>query len=113
MAIYAEVAKQPRKPNSSTALKKSSLSLLDTNIAAIAKFDSIFRGHLLEIKARLSFLNEIIDDIRYYDKLSFQTGISPENHAIANTNLNFTLNRNSAQKRNKRSSSPSIFSAGD
>lgn len=87
MAIYNQMAKQQRQPNSGTSLKKHSLPFLETSINALAKFDSIFRGQLLEIKTRIGFLNEITDEARYYYQLSFQNGISPENYNIANTNM--------------------------
>ena len=87
MAMYVEKAKEKEKPGSGLSLKKYSLSLLDTSMASFSKFDPIFRSHLLEIKTRIGFLNEIIDDTRYYYQLSFQNGISSENYAIANTNM--------------------------
>ena len=87
MAKFTEMAKQQRKPNSGISLRKNSLYLLETNMGVLAKFDSISRGRLLEIKTRVEFLNEIIEDSRYYYQLSFQNGISSGNYDIANSNM--------------------------
>ncbi|TSC83339.1 MAG: hypothetical protein G01um101419_22 [Parcubacteria group bacterium Gr01-1014_19] len=87
MKQFAQVAQQQRKPNSGLSLKRHHLVLLDTNIGALAKLDPIFRGRLLEIKIRVGFLNEIIEDSRYYYRLSFQNSISAENYKIADANM--------------------------
>ncbi|MCR4334767.1 MAG: hypothetical protein NUV47_03530 [Patescibacteria group bacterium] len=87
MASYSEMAKQQRKSNSGISLKKHSLSILNTNMVVLARFDSIFQSQLLEVRTRMGFLNEIADEARYYYKLSFQNGITSENYEIANTNM--------------------------
>ena len=88
MDSYAQITKERRKPNSGMSLKKNSLFLLETNVGALTKFDSIFRGQLLEIKTQVGFLNEIIDESRYYYKLSFQSDISSKNYEIAESEMN-------------------------
>lgn len=87
MASYTQMTRMQRAAKSGISLKKHSLSMLSANIGILAKFDSVFRGRLLEIKTRLEFLNEMIDEARYYFQLSFQNGITPENYEIANTNM--------------------------
>jgi len=63
------------------------LPMLETNMETVRKFNPILRGKILEIKTRVDFLNELIDETRYYFKLSFESGITPENYQIANQNL--------------------------
>ena len=87
ISISLEMIKNEKKKKSALSLKKNSLMLLDTNMGVLSKLEPTFMGKLLEIKTRLGFLNEIIDDTRYYYKLSFQNNISDENYEIANTNL--------------------------
>jgi len=87
MATYALLTKQQKISNSGLSLRKHSLSLLDTNVGALAKFDPIFRSQLLEVKTRIAFMNEIIDDTRYFYKLSFQENISEKNYEISNSNM--------------------------
>lgn len=87
MAGLTEYAKQQSKPNAGLALKKYSLSLLDSNLPSLSKFDAILRGQLLEIKTHIGFMNETVEESRYYFRLSFQNGISPENYSIANANM--------------------------
>jgi hypothetical protein len=69
------------------SLKKLSLSLLDSSLASLSKFDPVLQGQLLEVKTHIGFMNEIVDDSRYYFRLSFQEGISPQNYEIANANM--------------------------
>lgn len=87
MAAYAQMARAHRQSHGGLSLRKHSLAMMDANLKSVGDFDPIFRGRVLEIKTRLEFLNEIIDDTRYYFQLSFQNGITPENYQIANANL--------------------------
>lgn len=87
MATYSQMARAHRQSHGGLSLRKHSLAMMDANIKSIGSFDPVFRGRILEIKTRLEFLNEIIDDARYYFQLSFQNGITPENYQIANANL--------------------------
>jgi hypothetical protein len=73
--------------DSALSLKKFSTTLTDSNVAYLVKFDREFQSRILEVKTKLGYLNEIIDETRYYFKLSFQPGITTENHRIANINL--------------------------
>lgn len=87
MKTYFQYAKQKKQPNSGLSLKKFSLSFLDSSITSLAKFDAILQSQLLEIKTRIGFMNETVDEARYYFRLSFQDGISPGNYEIANINM--------------------------
>ncbi|PIR69675.1 MAG: hypothetical protein COU47_01110 [Candidatus Niyogibacteria bacterium CG10_big_fil_rev_8_21_14_0_10_46_36] len=83
----AQATKQQKDPRRQTGLRKHSLPMLETNMETVRKFNPILRGKILEIKTRVDFLNELIDETRYYFKLSFESGITPENYQIANQNL--------------------------
>ncbi|MEK7525435.1 MAG: hypothetical protein AAB561_00210 [Patescibacteria group bacterium] len=87
MKTYAQQTKQQNQPISGLSLKKYSLSLLESYLSSLAKFDSKLRGHLLELKVHIAFINEVVDDARYYFRLSFQNNISPTNYDIANNNM--------------------------
>jgi hypothetical protein len=87
MDNFAKYARQESQPNSGLALKKHSLALLDSNLVLLSKFHPILLGQLLEIKTHIGFINEIIEDARYYFRLSFQDNISPLNSQIADRNM--------------------------
>ncbi|KKT29640.1 MAG: hypothetical protein UX18_C0009G0011 [Candidatus Azambacteria bacterium GW2011_GWC2_45_7b] len=80
-------AQQNSRPESGLSLKKFSLAFLEANIAALAMFDKDLLGYLLEIKMRIGFMNEMVDESRYYFQLSFQSGITHENYINANVNM--------------------------
>ncbi|OGY43911.1 MAG: hypothetical protein A2729_01150 [Candidatus Buchananbacteria bacterium RIFCSPHIGHO2_01_FULL_39_14] len=82
-----KISKQRGRSGEGLALKKHSLSLLDSNLEMLSKFDSILRGYLLDIKNRIGFMNEAIDDYRHYINITFQQNISTKNYEIANTNI--------------------------
>lgn len=87
MASLTQYARQKSQLNTGLSLKKYSLSLLEANLTSLARFDTILQGRLLEIKIHIGFMNETVDESRYYFRLSFQNGISIENHRIANINM--------------------------
>lgn len=78
---------QQKKPNSGLSIKKLYISLLNQDAAFLSKLDSILHSQLLEIRARIGFMNEITDDSQYYFRLSFEQGVSSRNYEIANTNM--------------------------
>ena len=86
MATLLQYAKQ-QKPNSGLSLKKQFLPLLESNIAHLAKFDKILQSQLLEIRTKIGFINEAVDEAHYYFRLSFQNDISEKNYDIANNNM--------------------------
>lgn len=87
MAAYSQLAREQNLPDSGLELKKISLSLLESNLPLLTRFDPILRGHLLEIKTHVGFMNATVDDSRYYFRLSFQNNISKENYEIAHINM--------------------------
>lgn len=84
---FAQAYKGVQNPQRRAGLRKHSLPMLETNIGALRKFDPILRGKILEVKTRVGYLNELIDEARDYFKLSFEGGITPENYQIADQNL--------------------------
>jgi hypothetical protein len=68
-------------------LKKQIFSLQDSDLNTISKFEVVLQNQLLDIKTRIGYLNEIVDDAKYYFRLSFQQDISDGNYKIANTNM--------------------------
>lgn len=97
MIDYVNLTKQNDKPNSGLELKKTALSLLDLDLKFLSKLNPVLRAHLLEVKTRIGFLNEIVDDSRYYFRLSFQDGISSENYKNADLNMVNSYNIYSTQ----------------
>lgn len=87
MSDFAQHARQRHRPNTGLALKKISLPLLEVSLPSLTRFDSVLRGRLLEIKTHIGFINETVDDARYYFRLSFQNDISSENYQRANANM--------------------------
>lgn len=87
---YTEVSKALKSSNSGLTLKKHALSIINSNIGMLSKFEPLFRGQVLEIKTRLEFMNEMIDDARFFYKLSFQNQISTNNYEIADKNMKNT-----------------------
>lgn len=85
--VIAQATKQQKDSHRQIGLRKHSLPMLEANIGAIRNLDPILRGKILEIKTRVDFLNELIDEARYYFKLSFESGITSDNYNIANQNL--------------------------
>jgi hypothetical protein len=95
----SQFSKQIEKQCTGLSLKKIYLPLLESNVSFLSKFDSILRNQLLEIRTRVEFMNEIVEDSRYYFRLSFQDGISKENYDIANTNMISSYNVYASQAR--------------
>lgn len=87
MTVFSQLAKERSNPNTGLELKKFSLSLLDSNLQLLSKFNPILRGYLLEVKTHIGFINEIVDDSRYYFRLSFQNNISAGNYETAKNNM--------------------------
>jgi hypothetical protein len=82
-----QIANKKNLNNSGLELKKFTLSVLDSNLALLSRFNSPLQVNLLEIKTHLGFVNEIVDDARYYFRLSFENNISTKNYETANHNM--------------------------
>lgn len=84
---YSQVAKQNEVAKSALALKKHSLYFLEANVALISKFTPLLQAQLLEVKTRIGYMNQTVDEANYYFRLSFQNEISSTNYEIANSNM--------------------------
>ncbi len=69
------------------SLKKYLTPLLDTKIGGLSWLNEESRNKLLQLKIYLSVLGEEIDQSRFYYSLTFQSGITPENHQVASESV--------------------------
>ena len=56
---------------------------LDSRLADLGGFSEKAQAFLLDIRSRIDLYNEEVDQIRFFFELTYQSGISPENHAQA------------------------------
>ncbi len=68
-------------------LKKIELPLIDSKLDSLSRFDVEFQRKLLDIRTQLNFMNEEIEQSRLYFKMTFDGGISDENHNLIRKNL--------------------------
>ena len=80
---------QSRKvdPGQGLSLKKYQLPLLDSKLTYLSMLSTKSQNQLLELKTNLSLLNEEVDQARYFYGLTFQGGITNDNHARAVANV--------------------------
>jgi hypothetical protein len=74
-------------PEGGLSLKKYAVPLLESKFALLSAFDTQFQNRLMEIRTHLSLLNEEVDQARYYFRLTFDSGVTTDNHARAVDNL--------------------------
>lgn len=65
------------------AVKKFSTGYLDSRLADLGGFSEQAQRLLIDIRARFDLYNQEVDQARYFFELTFQAGISSENHALA------------------------------
>ncbi len=70
-------------PGAGLSVKKYRLPYLESKIAELSLFPQQFQRLALEILANLHLYNEEIEEARFYFKLTFESGISSENHERA------------------------------
>jgi hypothetical protein len=70
------------------SLKKFFLPFLDSNISHLPLFDVKFQSLVLEIRTKLTLLNEEIELGRFFYEKTFDSSLSVENHRIVTDNLN-------------------------
>lgn len=70
-------------PGAGLAVKKYKLPYLESKVAELSFFRQKFQRLALEILANLHLFNEEIDEARFYFKLTYDSGVSEENHARA------------------------------
>jgi len=74
-------------PGSGVSLTKHSMTLLDSKISSLSSFNETLRNQLLEIKTRIGFINEEVENARYFSNLTFQSNIDPKNYKTVQENL--------------------------
>ena len=80
----AAVAKKAQAPvGGALGIKKYAVRYLDSRLADLGGFSEKARALLLDIRNRIDLYNEEVDQIRYFFGLTYQSGISPENHTQA------------------------------
>ena len=83
-AQIADLAQQVQAPaGGALGVKKYSTLYLDSRHADLGGFSETAQALLIDIRARFDLYNEEVDQARYFFRLTFQPGITPENHAIA------------------------------
>jgi hypothetical protein len=84
--IATVAATDKARPGRALRLKKLSAPIVDSRLPIFWQLDEGLQRQLLEIKTHLDFVNEDIDDARYYFQLSF-SNLSEKNDALATQNL--------------------------
>ena len=63
------------------------LPFIDSNINYLSIFDTKYQKQILDIRSQLHFLNEQIEQTRYYFKMTFDSDIKGDNYEIISKNL--------------------------
>ncbi len=80
----AALGKRAQAPvGGALGIKKHAVRYLDSRLADLGGFSERAQALLLDIRTRIDLYNEEVDQIRYFFQLTYQSGISPENHAQA------------------------------
>ena len=66
------------------------LPFIDSNISYISLFHTEYQRQILDVRTQVHFLNEQIEQTRYFYKMTFDGNISDDNHAKISQNLNNT-----------------------
>ena len=85
-AIYARISSEGR----SMSIKVFSLPYLDSRISLISSINRNDQRRIIEIRAQIAILNEMIEEARFYHKKTFDSSMSPENHDIVRKNIDDT-----------------------
>jgi len=83
--VDAIVSKQGQ---AALSLKKFFLPFLDSNLSHLPLFDVKFQSLVLEIRTKLTLLNEEIELGRFFYEKTFDSSLTTENHRIVTDNLN-------------------------
>ena len=76
-----------KKPKGGLTIKKHHLPIFDSNISSLIWINEKLRNQLLEIKRRVSLLNELADEAQSALNLTYQIGITPQNYSNAENNM--------------------------
>src|SRR5207244_4152106 len=68
-------------PGGAISLKAFELPYVRSKLGDLELFSETVRQRILEILFRISILNQQVEDSRFYYKLTFDSGLSEENHS--------------------------------
>ena len=74
------------EPNKGLTLQKYAVPLLDARVSALWSFNSSFTRKLLDIRANIDLLNDIVDRSRHYSDMTFGSATG-DNHRRAVQNV--------------------------
>lgn len=85
--------------NTIPSFKKVRLPYLDSKIGALSLLEEPTQAILFEIRTKVDIVNEIIEDIQFYHKLTFDSSIVESNHEKVSGNLNDAIRQVGDQAR--------------
>lgn len=87
-AELAALAQRVQAPaGGALGIKKYSARYLDSRLADLGGFSEKAQALLVDIRARFDLYNEEVDQARYFFQVTFQPGVTPENHALASQSV--------------------------
>ena len=84
--MFQEQAREAKERGVAMRLQKYSAPLLDAKINALTGLRGESLSHLLGVKQQLGWFNDEVDRVHHHQQMSFQPGLSPENHRRAAQN---------------------------
>jgi len=83
-AKLAEIAQaQKVGPEGGLEVNKYRLPYIDSRVGDLGLFDEESRASILDVRSNIDLFNEQVDEARFYFKLTYESGISEENHRRA------------------------------
>jgi len=83
-AELAKIAQAQRAdPQGGLAVKKYRLPYIDSRVGDLGLFDEESRALILDVRSNIDLFNEQVDEARFYFKLTYESGITEENHRRA------------------------------
>jgi hypothetical protein len=99
-AVFAELALRLKSPpGAGINLKELDLPYTKVKVTDLELFSESGRRRILEILSRIRIFNQIVDESRFFFKLTFDGGISQENHASAQAQVQSSCDSGSQQSR--------------
>lgn len=84
------------KESGALSVKKYRLPYTEMRLNELEMFDEGSQALIVDIVNRLSLFNEEVDEARFYFRLTYTPGVSPENHELASQSVRVCY-RNLAQ----------------
>ncbi len=75
------------KPMLAALVKKHRVPYLELHLTNIGIFNVSTQSLLINVRGKVDIYNEMVDDARFYYKLTYEPGVSPENHLQAQNAL--------------------------